>query len=105
MIKSSGFNVYPAQVEEVLYGHVAVKDACVVGIPDPQQIERVKAFVVPKPGIVADRALADELIAHCRGQLIKWSCPREVEFRESLPTTRLGKIDYRALAEAEHARR
>ena len=105
MIKSSGFNVYPAQVEAVLYGHVAVKDACVVGIPDPQQIERVKAFVVPKPGIVADRALADELIAHCRGQLIKWSCPREVEFRESLPTTRLGKIDYRALAEAEHARR
>ena len=73
--------------------------------PFSQQIERVKAFVVPKPGIVADRALADELIAHCRGQLIKWSCPREVEFRESLPTTRLGKIDYRALAEAEHARR
>lgn len=105
MIKSSGFNVYPAQVEAVLYRHEAVKDACVVGIPDPQQVERVKAFVVPKAGIVASEALADELIAHCRGQLIKWSCPREVEFRESLPTTRLGKIDYRALAEAEHARR
>ena len=105
MIKSSGFNVYPAQVEAVLYGHEAVKDACVVGIPDPQQVERVKAFVVPKPGVDASPTLADELIAHCRGRLIKWSCPREVEFRESLPTTRLGKIDYRALAESENARR
>ncbi len=97
MIKSSGFNVYPAQVEAVLYAHPAVKEACVIGVPDEAQVERVKAFVVPKPPAVAGEALAEELIAHCRGQLIKWSCPREVEFRERLPTTRLGKIDYRAL--------
>jgi long-chain acyl-CoA synthetase len=105
MIKSSGFNVYPAQVESVLYRHAAVKDACVVGVPDSHQVERVKAFVVPKPGVRADAALGEALIAHCRGELIKWSCPREVEFREALPTTRLGKIDYRALMEAERARR
>lgn len=104
MIKSSGFNVYPAHVEAVLYRHEAVKDACVVGVPDPQQIERVKAFVVPKAGVQPSDELADALIAYCRGELIKWSCPREVEFRDSLPTTRLGKIDYRALGES-HARR
>jgi long-chain acyl-CoA synthetase len=105
MIKSSGFNVYPAHVEAVLYKHAAVKDACVVGVPDPHQVERVKAFVVAKPGVEAGPALADALIAHCRGELIKWSCPREVEFRETLPTTRLGKIDYRALTEVRDARR
>ncbi len=99
MIKSSGFNVYPAQVEAVLYRHPAVKDACVVGVPDPQQVERVKAFVVTKDPNAATPALAEELVAHCRAELIKWSCPREVEFRASLPTTRVGKIDYRALAE------
>jgi long-chain acyl-CoA synthetase len=97
MIKSSGFNVYPAQVEAVLYRHPAVSEACVVGIADPQQVERVKAFVVPKKPRVAGDALAAELIAHCQANLIKWSCPREVEFRASLPTTRVGKIDYRAL--------
>lgn len=97
MIKSSGFNVYPAQVEAVLYRHPAVAEACVVGVPDPQQVESVKAFVVPKEPRRAGRELAHELIAHCRANLIKWSCPREVEFRTTLPTTRIGKIDYRAL--------
>ena len=105
MIKSSGFNVYPAHVEAVLYRHESVKDACVVGVPDPQQVERVKAFVVVKAGFSAGPDLERTLIAHCRGELIKWSCPREVEFRASLPTTRLGKIDYRKLAEENDARR
>jgi len=104
MIKSSGFNVYPAHVEAVLYRHEAVQDACVVGIPDPRQVERVKAFVVTRPGVAPTAELGEELIAHCRGELIKWSCPREVEFRASLPTTRLGKVDYRALTEDRDAR-
>jgi long-chain acyl-CoA synthetase len=105
MIKSSGFNVYPAHVEAVLYRHEAVKDACVVGVPDEHQVERVKAFVVTRPGIDASPALAQSLITHCRSELIKWSCPRDIEFRASLPITRLGKIDYRSLMEAERARR
>lgn len=100
MIKSSGFNVYPAQVEAVLYKHPAVKEVCVIGVPDSAQIERVRAVVVPKPEVRAGPELADELVAHCRKQLIKWSCPREIEFRDSLPLTRLGKVDYRALMEA-----
>jgi long-chain acyl-CoA synthetase len=97
MIKSSGFNVYPAQVEAVLYQHPAVSEACVVGIPDEAQVERVKAFVVVANSAIPGPALATELIEHCRERLIKWSCPREVEFLEELPKTRVGKIDFTAL--------
>jgi len=97
MIKSSGFNVYPAQVEEVLYRHSAVLEACVIGVPDALQVERVKAFVVLRPPAVAGDALAAELIAHCRAELIKWSCPREIEFCAALPRTRVGKVDVVAL--------
>jgi long-chain acyl-CoA synthetase len=100
MIKSSGFNVYPAQVEAVLVEHPAVAEACVVGIPDEAQGERVKAFVVLKEG--ADPG-EDELIRYCRERLIKWSCPRDVAFRTELPKTRLGKIDFAALVKEEVA--
>jgi long-chain acyl-CoA synthetase len=103
MIKSSGFNVYPAQVESVLAEHPAVAGVCVVGIPDESQGERVKAFVVPKPAHKDDEALEDELIRHCRDRLIKWSCPREVELREELPLTRVGKVDAVALVREELA--
>ena len=98
MIKSSGFNVYPTQVESVLYRHPAVAEACVVGVPDPAQVERVKAVVVLKDRSQESDAMKEALIAHCREQLIKWSCPREIEFRGELPRTRVGKIDYRAVA-------
>lgn len=104
MIKSSGFNVYPTQVEAVLDEHPSVQESCVVGVPDEAQGERVKAFVVPRAGVEAGEELAAELIEHCRARLIKWSCPREVEFRSELPLTKLGKIDYRALAAEERER-
>ena len=101
MIKSSGFNVYPTQVEAVLYEHPAVAEACVVGIPDAAQGERVKAFIVTSEPALAGPELADELIQHCRERLIKWSCPRDVEFRDELPKTRVGKIDFAALVHGE----
>jgi long-chain acyl-CoA synthetase len=104
MIKSSGFNVYPAQVEAVLYRHPDVAEVCVIGVPDEAQGERVKAFVVANDRSRKGPDLADELIRHCREHLIKWSCPRDVEFRSELPKTRVGKVDYSALA-AEEARR
>ncbi|MGI9658590.1 MAG: AMP-binding protein [Gaiellaceae bacterium] len=102
MIKSSGFNVYPNQVEAVLEAHSGVAQSCVIGQPDETQGARVKAIVVVADDASAGDALADALIEHCRERLIKWSCPREIEFRDELPLTRLGKVDYRAL-EAEHA--
>jgi long-chain acyl-CoA synthetase len=101
LIKSSGFNVYPAQVETVLLEHPLVAEACVFGVPDPVQVERVAAAVVLTDAARACAATEEALIAYCRERLIKWSCPREIVFRPTLPRTGIGKIDYRALA-AEH---
>ncbi|MBE0613147.1 MAG: AMP-binding protein [Burkholderiales bacterium] len=99
MIKSSGFNVYPAQVEAVLYQHPLVAEACVAGVPDVSQVERVQAFVVLKNAALANADTERALIEHCRAQLIKWSCPREIEFCAELPKTRVGKIDYKVLVQ------
>ncbi len=104
MIKSSGMNVYPAQVEDQLYKHALIAEACVLGIPDRAQVERVKAFVVLKDKSREDPEMEKELIAHCAKDLIKWSCPREVEFRDALPQTLVGKIAYKVLEEQEIAR-
>jgi long-chain acyl-CoA synthetase len=104
MIKSSGFNVYPAQVEAVLRQHPAVADACVIGVADDAQVERVVACVVLRDAKAAGEALAEALIAHCRERLIKWSCPREIDFVDSLPQTKVGKIDYRELVRRHEQR-
>jgi len=104
MIKSSGFNVYPAQVEAVLYQHPLVAEACVAGVPDPTQVERVQAFVVLKNPAQANPDTERVLIAHCRTQLIKWSCPRRIEFCAELPKTRVGKIDYKVLVQQHLAK-
>ena len=97
MIKSSGMNVYPVQVEAVIYKHPDVAAACVIGVPDEVQVERVKAFVVLKDPKKASPEKAKELIDYCREHLIKWSCPREIEFRDSIPLTKVGKIAYTVL--------
>lgn len=97
MIKSSGMNVYPAQVESVLCEHPAVDQACVIGLPDAKQVERVHAFVVPTDPQRAGPELERELIAHCREHMIKWSCPRQIEFRDGLPKTLVGKVDFKQL--------
>jgi len=101
MIKSSGMNVYPAQVEDVLYRHPHVADACVIGVPDKEQVERVKAFVVLKEGAFPDAAMEKDLITHCQKNLIKWSCPRTIEFRLTLPTTLVGKVAFKTLEDQE----
>ncbi|HOO89687.1 MAG TPA: AMP-binding protein [Syntrophales bacterium] len=101
MIKSSGMNVYPAQVEEILYSHPDVADACVIGVPDRAQVEKVKAFVIMKDPSKETEDMKEELIVHCRKALIKWSCPREIEFRKELPLTLVGKVAYKKLEEEE----
>ncbi len=104
MIKSSGMNVYPTQVEEQLYKHPAVAEACVIGVPDEVQVERVKACVVLKDEARRGPEMEQELIEHCRRDLIKWSCPREIAFYDELPKTRVGKIAYKELENQEIAR-
>ena len=103
MIKSSGMNVYPAQVEDILYHHPDVKDACVIGVPDEAQVQKVKAFVVLKDMAKAGPDMEQALIKHCQDQLIKWSCPREIEFRTTLPCTLVGKIAFNTLEQEEIA--
>jgi long-chain acyl-CoA synthetase len=104
MIKSSGMNVYPAQVEDILYRHPAVQEACVIGVPDEAQVQRVKAFVILKDKKNTGPEMEKELIDHCAKNLIKWCCPREIEFRDILPTTLVGKIAFNALEQEEIAK-
>jgi long-chain acyl-CoA synthetase len=104
MIKSSGMNVYPAQVEDILYKHPQVRDACVVGVPDEAQVQAVKAFVVLKNPDEASPEMEKELINFCRDHLIKWSCPRSIEFRSDLPKTLVGKVAFNVLEKEEIAK-
>jgi long-chain acyl-CoA synthetase len=104
MIKSSGFNVYPAQVEDVLYKHPDVLEACVIGVPDERQVQKVKAFVVLKETDKERQNLAEEIIQFCQEHLLKWSCPREIEFCKQLPKTLVGKINFKLLEEQEKER-
>ena len=104
MIKSSGMNVYPAQVEDVLYGHPEVLKACVIGVPDEKQVQRVKGFVVLKDPAKAGPEMEKALIDHCQEHLIRWSCPRKIEFRNDLPCTLVGKIAFNTLEQEEVAK-
>ncbi len=101
MIKSSGYNVYPAQVEDVLYKHPDVLEACVIGVPDEKQVQIVKAFVVLKNPKKQSSEIQNELITYCQKNLLKWSCPREIEFSKQLPKTLVGKIDFKKLEQQE----
>jgi long-chain acyl-CoA synthetase len=104
IIKTSGIAVYPSQVEDVLAKHPAVRLACVIGVPHPSQVEVPKGFVTLNAGFAATPELEKELIEHCRGQLIPYSCPRCIEFLTEMPTTRVGKVAFRELEAREAAR-
>jgi len=99
LIIVDGFNVYPSDVESVLYTHPAVRLAAVIGVPDNYHGEIVKACVALKPG---SSATADEIVAFCREGLTEYKVPRLVEIRETLPMSAVGKILYRVLRD-EHA--
>jgi long-chain acyl-CoA synthetase len=97
MIITGGVNVYPAEVEAALAVHPAVLDSAVIGAPDPEWGEQVRAFVQPAPGAEPSDELAAELIAYCRERLASHKCPRVVEFRPELPRTETGKLYKRLL--------
>jgi long-chain acyl-CoA synthetase len=99
LIIVDGFNVYPSEVETVLYSHSAVRLAAVIGIPDAYHGEVVKACIALKEGSTVEKA---EIIAHCKRELAPFKVPRHVELRDSLPMSAVGKILYRVLRD-EHA--
>jgi long-chain acyl-CoA synthetase len=98
MIKTVGENVYPREVEEVLYMHPKVKEAVVVGLPQEFLGERIKAYIVLKD---QETATAEEIIRFCKEQLSKFKVPKEIEFREQLPKTLVGKVLRRVLRDEE----
>jgi long-chain acyl-CoA synthetase len=99
LIITSGYNVYPSQLENIIDRHEKVLLSCVIGVKDPYRVQRVKAFVVPKPGIEPTEALRQELLTYCAAHIAKYAMPRELEFRKELPKTLVGKVAYRVLEE------
>jgi len=98
MIIAGGFNIYPREIEDVLYEHPAVKEVVAAGVPDEYRGETVKVYCVLKDGATATE---EELIEFCRDKLAKYKVPRKVEFRKELPKTMVGKFLRRALVEEE----
>jgi long-chain acyl-CoA synthetase len=98
MIIRGGFNVYPREVEEVLYRHPGVREAAVLGRPDERLGEEIVAVIVPAPG--AAEPTAEEIIEFCRGSLAGYKCPREVRFVAQLPRNASGKVLKRELRSA-----
>jgi long-chain acyl-CoA synthetase len=102
MILISGFNVYPNELEEVLASLPGVQNCAAIGVPDERTGEAVKLFVVRKPGA---ELTAEQVLAHMRANLTKYKVPRQVEFRDSLPTSNVGKILRRELRDEELKKR
>ena len=99
MIITSGYNVYPTQLENIIDGHDKVLLSCVIGVKDPYRVQKVKAFVVPMPGIEPSEELKAEILDYCSSRIAKYAMPREIEFRTELPKTLVGKVAYRVLEE------
>ena len=99
MIITSGYNVYPSQLENIIDGHEKVLLSCVIGVKDPYRVQRVKAYVVPMPGIEPTEELKKEILDYCSSRIAKYAMPREIEFRTELPKTLVGKVAYRVLEE------
>ncbi|MCL1896156.1 MAG: AMP-binding protein [Clostridiales bacterium] len=102
MIISSGYSIYPSQLENVIDAHESVLMSCVIGVPDPIKVQKVKAFVMLKPGVDDEAKALDSLWDHCRHHIAKYSLPYEIALRDDLPKTLVGKVAYKVL-EAEEA--
>ena len=104
MIISSGYNIYPAQIENLLDANELVQMSCVIGVPDAYKMQKVKAFVKLNPGVPANEATRQAILDYCSKHIAKYAMPCDVEFREELPKTLVGKVAYRILEEEEQAK-
>lgn len=101
MIISSGFNVYPNMIEETIEKHPGVKKCCVIGVPHPYKMEVPKAFIVINDGYKINGKLKKELKELCKQELAAYSIPKDFEFRDELPKTLVGKVDFKRLEREE----
>ena len=101
MIVTNGYNVYPSQLENILEGHEYVHLSCVIGVKDPYKIQKVKAFVKLAQGVPATEETKQVLMAYCRKNVAKYAMPYDIEFKEDMPKTLVGKVAYRQLEEEE----
>ncbi len=101
MIIAGGYNIYPREIDEVLFEHPKIQEACAVGIPDPYRGETVKAFIVLKAG---EKMTEEEVIKYCQEKLAKYKVPKIVEFMSSLPKSGVGKVLRKQLRDAELAK-
>ena len=101
MIISSGYNVYPSHIEEVLIKHPSVEMCGVIGIPHPYKVQVAKAFIVLKKGVNANSDTEKDILSYCEKNLAKYMIPKKIEFRDSLPKTMVGKVNYKELEKEE----
>ena len=104
MIVSSGYNVYPAQIENILDAHEKVQMSCVIGVPDAYKMEKVKAFVTLRPGNEPSDEIRQEIMDYCRKNIARYAMPYDIEFRDEMPKTLVGKVAYRVLQDEELAK-
>lgn len=104
MIVTSGYNVYPAQLENIFDSSDLVSMSCVIGVPDPYKMKRVKVFIVPASGVVPNEQTKEEILRYASKHIAKYAMPKELEFRDELPKTLVGKVAYRILEEEEAAK-
>ena len=97
MIITSGYNVYPSQIENILDAHPKVQMSCVIGVKDPYKMQKVKAFIVLRDGIKSSEDIRQELHEYCKKNVAKYALPYQIEFREELPKTLVGKVAYTVL--------
>lgn len=103
MIVTNGYNVYPGQIENVIDACEEVSYSCVIGVADPRRVQRVKAYVVLRPGFTPDEACKARIMDHLRMHVAAYALPKEIEFRSELPKTLVGKVAYRVLEEEANA--
>ena len=101
MIVTSGYNVYPSQLENIIDGIDEVQMSCVIGVPDPYKIQKVKAFVQLKQDIAPSEEIKQKILSYCKERIAKYAMPYDIEFREQLPKTLVGKIAYTVLEKEE----
>ena len=104
MIITSGYNVYPAQLENIFDAHERVQMSCVIGVPDPYKMQKVKVFIKLRPGFAPNDETKECLMDYARKHIAKYAMPYDIEFRDELPKTLVGKVAYRVLEEEEAAK-